>query len=67
MELTFAETSAPPITRYEDYVGPQNPEAHLPKCLSPQQLVISINPKFLKAITTGITLITLPPAKKVVF
>jgi hypothetical protein len=44
--LTTAETSVPPITRYEDYEGPQNPEACLPKCLSSQQLVISINPNF---------------------
>jgi hypothetical protein len=41
--LTTDETSAPPIISYEDYVGPQHPEAYLPKCLSSQQLAISIN------------------------
>jgi hypothetical protein len=45
-KLTTAETSATPITRTRDYKGPQYPEAYLPKCLSSQQLVISINPSF---------------------
>ncbi|GAB6392667.1 MAG: caspase family protein [Treponematales bacterium] len=44
--LTTAATSMPPISLYSDYVGPQHPEAHVPKCLSSQQLILSINPSF---------------------
>jgi hypothetical protein len=44
--LTTDETSSPPIIFDKDYVGPQHPEAYLPKCLSSQQLVISINPSY---------------------
>jgi hypothetical protein len=44
--LTTDETSVPPIIFDKDYVGPQYPEAYLPKCLSSQQLVISINPSY---------------------
>ena len=42
-ELTIDITTENPA-EYDD--GPQHPEAHLPKCLSSQQLVISINPSF---------------------
>jgi hypothetical protein len=41
--LTTDKTASDPVEYNE---GPQVPDASLPKCLSPQQLVISINPSF---------------------
>jgi hypothetical protein len=41
--LTTDKTASDPV-EYDE--GPQVPDASLPKCLSSQQLVISINPSF---------------------